>query len=1280
MTKIQFIFLTAFICFFVGIAGKLSAQVSVTATLGTTTGSYTTVKAAFNKINDGTHKGDIAIKLSASTTETASAVLNASSSPASYTSVTLYPTAENVVISGAIAEAALIDLNGADFATIDGRVNATGSTVSMKIENTSTSATSGTSTVCFRNDALGNSLQYCYILGASMATTGGIIYFASGSSSGNNNNMVISCNITNSGLNRPVNAVYSYSSSGVNAQNSIISNNFYDFFNAGADSYGINLSSGTSNFSIYYNSFYETTSFVPSSASTYYSIYVNNTSGTQFNISNNYIGGTATICGGTALTKSTGNNVFYGIRISSGTSVVSNVNGNIIKNITWANSGNAPFYGIAGSEGDLNIGTAGGGNIIGASSGNGSITYTAGATGGIFYGICCMTSGSISVAGNTIGAVTADNSVNLGTNLYGIYCGGANTNPGNTISGNTLLNLVNGADGSTSLINGIYVGSGKNSVTSNTVHDLSIDYSNNTLSNYELSAGGIVVNVTTTATQTITGNTVYNISNTYSGFAGSVTGIYYSGPSTVSSVSGNFIYSVYTSSNGVYTSSVYGIKADAGSTTFANNIISMSGNSGSILYGIHEPGTLGNNSNLYFNTVYFAGGSCTLNSFCLYSASNANARNFRNNILNNYRSSLVGAKAYCIYYAATAGTLTTDYNDYDGSLIGYYGTDCISLAAMRTANSQDVHSLNLNPNYILAGSTTASDYYPREALPGVDGTGITTDYSGATRASTPTMGAIEGQIVVTWIGGTSTNWSTTTNWTQSKVPVGVQNVTIPSGTTYSPHITTDPASYSSCNNLTIASGAVLTIDAGKSLAVYGTLTNSAGITGLVLKSDASGTGMLRQTSAGVSATVERYYPAPASWSDGSHGWHFLSAPVTAQSVAPEFWEQTATAYDFYAWWEPTNEWVNYKNDHTPPVWFTANVLGGTTATGYFIPGKGYLAAFETTKTRSFTGTLNAADIPISGLTNTGSATYKGFNLLGNPFPCPIDWNAAVNTWGLSNIDASCQIWNESSASYTVISSGGLIPESNGFMVHVTNTGSGSLTIPASAMRINQAAPWYKSAGTEENRIVLKAIDAAGQTAQETIISFDLAATDDFDPLYDSYFLAGYAPMFYSVSRNKDYALKCLPELNSSLVVPLSFIKNNSSEFGIELITNIPGTNVYLTDLKLNKTQNLANDPVYLFSSAAGDAAERFQLSFVLNGTGKEKKLISEIYAWENSVYVRNQGTSELQIYNLKGQTVFSERISQQGLCRSVLNVPSGYYIARLTGDAGVTVKKIHINN
>jgi hypothetical protein len=71
---------------------NIKAQVSINASIGTTTGSFSTLKGAFDAINVGTHVGTITITISGNTSELASAVLNASGSgTSSYSSVQIVP-------------------------------------------------------------------------------------------------------------------------------------------------------------------------------------------------------------------------------------------------------------------------------------------------------------------------------------------------------------------------------------------------------------------------------------------------------------------------------------------------------------------------------------------------------------------------------------------------------------------------------------------------------------------------------------------------------------------------------------------------------------------------------------------------------------------------------------------------------------------------------------------------------------------------------------------------------------------------------------------------------------------------------------------------------------------------------------------------------------------------------------------------------------------------------------------------------------------------------------
>ncbi len=171
--------------------------IEVNATTGTSLAFYPTLKAAFDKINDGTHRGNITIKIKNNTTEPAAAVLNASGTgSANYASVKIYPTVTGISINGDLSST-LIDLNGADNVTIDGRVNATGSIADMVVVNTSTAANS---TLRFINDATNNTIKYCNIKGSeTQAASGGVVFFSTTTgSTGNDANTIDNNNITSS--------------------------------------------------------------------------------------------------------------------------------------------------------------------------------------------------------------------------------------------------------------------------------------------------------------------------------------------------------------------------------------------------------------------------------------------------------------------------------------------------------------------------------------------------------------------------------------------------------------------------------------------------------------------------------------------------------------------------------------------------------------------------------------------------------------------------------------------------------------------------------------------------------------------------------------------------------------------------------------------------------------------------------------------------------------------------------------------------------------------------
>ena len=848
---------------------EYTLPIKVTSTSGTALAYYPTLKAAFDKINSGSHQGDVDIQIQESTIEGASAVLNSTGTgSANYNNVSIYPTKSGITISGNLA-APLIDLNGADNVTIDGRVNKTGSSIDLSIINTSTSSAAGTSTIRMINDATQNTVQYCNIKGSQTLVSSGIIFFSTANTgTGNDNNTITKNNITSStNANRPVNAIFSLGTVGKeNSDNDISDNNIYDFLKLTSASNGIFISSNSTSWNISWNSFYETTSFAPTGTVTYNAIQINNTSGNNFTITDNFIGGSSAQCNGTAWTKTnSANNLFNAIILSVGTTTTSSIQNNTIRNFNWSNSGNAAWSGINVAAGDVNIGTSSG-NSIGATSGTGSIVIAGGATGQTIYGINIASAGTIDCQKNTIGSITGANGATLASNIYGIYksatagtitisnniigststsnsINASSTSTANaqyvygiynagtgivTIYNNTISKLINGTTNTNTstygLIDGIASVNGTNTISNNTIYDLTIANANsNTV--YQTSVCGIALNGTTT-TRDVTGNTIYNLSNSYASFAGSVIGIHYSGiVGSNNTIQSNFIHSLSALSG-----SLFGIKISSGASTYSNNIINLGGTNANLIYGIFDIAGSNQNNNIYFNTVYIGGtlGSSSSNSFAFYINSNQSTRDYRNNIFSNARSNSGGTGThYSIYYAGTGGTRTVNYNDYyvsgTGGVLGYYSGDKTDLATLKTATGQDANSLNINPGYTSAGGTLAVDYYTSASLSGVFGTGITLEFFGITRNNPPKMGALESNNFV-WQGNTSTDFATASNWQNGEVPLDGADISFASNP--SNHCVLDQDRV--IRNITNAQSAKQLVVNGKQLTITGDLIFSNG--------------------------------------------------------------------------------------------------------------------------------------------------------------------------------------------------------------------------------------------------------------------------------------------------------------------------------------------------------------------------------------------------------------------------------------------------------------------
>ncbi len=148
-----------------------------------------------------------------------------------------------------------------------------------------------------------------------------------------------------------------------------------------------------------------------------------------------------------------------------------------------------------------------------------------------------------------------------------------------------------------------------------------------------------------------------------------------------------------------------------------------------------------------------------------------------------------------------------------------------------------------------------------------------------------------------WTGLSSADWNNDGNWSQD-IPDICSKVIIPSAPSNQPLVTALPASPAQCRDLTIETGAVVTIDPGKALTVNGELINNAGNSGLVILSDATGTGSLIENS-GPNASIKRFLT--------NGRWHYVSPPID-NGTAGVF-----LGLYMMRWNEPNGQW-SYISD------------------------------------------------------------------------------------------------------------------------------------------------------------------------------------------------------------------------------------------------------------------------------------------------------------------------------------------------------------------------------
>ncbi|GAA4506853.1 hypothetical protein GCM10023172_36600 [Hymenobacter ginsengisoli] len=283
------------------------------------------------------------------------------------------------------------------------------------------------------------------------------------------------------------------------------------------------------------------------------------------------------------------------------------------------------------------------------------------------------------------------------------------------------------------------------------------------------------------------------------------------------------------------------------------------------------------------------------------------------------------------------------------------------------------------------------------------------------------------------------------------------------------------------------------------------------------------------------------------------------------------------------------------------------------ATDVMTPVRGYDLNIPASSVVDLMGTLNDGPQSIAGLAR-GTQTQSGWQLLGNPYPSPIDFTEVSGvTAGVTrtNLDDAVYVY-QSTGQYVgqyrsyVNGMGGSpqVAAMQGFFMRVTNpSSSGSLAL-TNAARVTSFAttPSFNRTTADPRPQVRLRLQGSTPLIDETTVYFEQGATAAFDPRFDAFKLPNSSGMSVSsLITNNELSINGLAPLTSAAVtVPLNVQVSGPGSYSlnaIDLLNFNSATPVYLLDTQTGARIDLSKQPVYSFTANSASLPGRFSLLF-----------------------------------------------------------------------------------
>lgn len=420
-------------------------------------------------------------------------------------------------------------------------------------------------------------------------------------------------------------------------------------------------------------------------------------------------------------------------------------------------------------------------------------------------------------------------------------------------------------------------------------------------------------------------------------------------------------------------------------------------------------------------------------------------------------------------------------------------------------------------------------------------------------------------------------------------------------------------------DMNIVSG-IVTIQDGATLKVNGTLTNTTAAN-LIIE---DGGQLILPDDASVQATVKNSTAASTKTKTYDIQWNAISSPVDNVVVTSFVKGDT---HNVYRYDEKTVYWQEYR---------------GTNGFNNLQNGRGYI--YRSTESgiefqgEVITGTVSCADYLSYACDNN---RYIGFNLIGNPFTHDITWsNLTIKT----NISSAGFFLLGADGNWSAQTTSGTIAPMQAFLVQATEE--------SPVINISNTA------GKGDDRYGNDQIQFTVNNSEYSDVAYAIFreghGLNKIEHRNDN------IPMLYIINDDKDYAIAEMPD--NTNVINLGFKARAIGQYTLSLNAEGRYSYMHLYDKLTGSDVDMLLDNSYTFVGSPSDRNDRFVLRLNYNAANIDTE--SDIFAYQNGADIIISGTGELQIFDIMGHQVSTQRIN--GV--ETINVSTqGVYILRLVG-------------